>query len=63
MFVRPHANVSSLRDALRAEMFRLDPGIGFVVVQPLQESLDPQIRPWGLGAAMLGVFGALAMVV
>ena len=63
MFIRSAGTGAGLPEALRAEMLRLNPGIGFVTVQPLQESLDPQIRPWRLGATMFGLFGALALLV
>jgi predicted permease len=63
MFVRPGGSVATLREALRAELGRLDPSIGFVGVELLQDSLDPQIRPWRLGANMFAVFGALALLV
>ena len=63
MFVRPRGNVATLRDALRAEIVRLDPSVGFVGVELLQDSLDPQIRPWQLGANMFAVFGGLALLV
>ena len=63
MFIRPRGDASTLAQTLRAEMLRLNPGIAFVTVESLQDSLDPQIRPWRLGATMFGLFGALALVV
>ena len=48
---------------IRAEMLRLAPGIGFVTVQRMQDDVDPQLRPWRLGATMFAVFGGLAMLV
>ena len=29
----------------------------------MQDALDPQIRPWRLGATMFGLFGGLALIV
>ena len=63
MFIRPRGDAGTLAQTLRAEMLRLNPGIAFVTVESLQDSLDPQIRPWRLGATMFGLFGALALVV
>jgi ABC-type antimicrobial peptide transport system permease subunit len=63
MFVRPAGDVAGLRQQLRAELSRLDPTISFVTVEMLQDSLDPQIRPWRLGATMFGIFGGLALLV
>ena len=48
---------------MRTEMLKLNSGISFVRVESLQSSLDPQIRPWRLGATMFGLFGALALLV
>ena len=63
MFVRPRGDIAGLRETLRAEMLRLDPSVSFVTVAALQDSVDPQIRPWRLGATMFGVFGGLALLV
>jgi predicted permease len=63
LFVRARGNALMLAEPIRAEVRRLDPTIGYVTVQMLQESLDPQIRPWRLGATMFGVFGGLAVLV
>ena len=63
LFVRARGNALTLADPIRAEVRRLDPSIGYVTVQMLQESLDPQIRPWRLGATMFALFGGLAVLV
>jgi predicted permease len=63
MFVRPAGDVAGLRQQLRSELMRVDPTISFVTVGLLQDSLDPLIRPWRLGATMFGIFGALALLV
>jgi len=63
LLVRPRGDATALTAALRSEMLRLEPRLGFVLVNSLQESLDPQIRPWRLGATMFGLFGTLALLV
>jgi predicted permease len=63
LFVRARGNALTLADPIRAEVRRLDPSLGYVTVQMLQDSLDPQIRPWRLGATMFGLFGGLAVLV
>jgi hypothetical protein len=63
LFVRPRGDPALLMEPIRAEMRRLAPGLGFVSVQRLQDEVDPQLRPWRLGATMFGVFGGLAMLV
>jgi ABC-type antimicrobial peptide transport system permease subunit len=53
-------------DALIAPMQRLlqspSTGATLATVRPLQDSLERQIRPFVLGAAMFSVFGLLALV-
>ena len=63
MFVRPSGDPVAMIEPLRAEMRRLAPELGFISVQRLQDVVDPQLRPWRLGATMFGVFGGLAMLV
>jgi predicted permease len=47
--------------ALRREMQALDPAMAAVQLQPLEELLAPQLRPWRLGAILFTVFGAIAL--
>jgi predicted permease len=63
LLVRPRGEAIAAIDAVRDEVRAVDPGFGFIDVRTLQESLDPQLRPWRLGATMFGVFGALALLV
>jgi putative ABC transport system permease protein len=51
--------VVPVRRALQA----LDPGIPFPRVEPIQSLIDPQLRPWRLGATLFTAFGLLALVV
>jgi ABC-type antimicrobial peptide transport system permease subunit len=39
------------------------PGLGFVMVRPLQEIVDDRRRSWRLGATLFVAFGGLALVV
>jgi ABC-type antimicrobial peptide transport system permease subunit len=48
---------------LRAELQRLDSEGGYAHIVPLGQALDPQIRPWRLGAVLFGIFGALALLI
>lgn len=63
LLVRPRGEPSSLLSPLRAVLKRLALAARYVNVATLQESLDPQIRPWRVGATMFGLFGAVAVVV
>lgn len=61
LLVRPRGDMASSIPALRARVRQLDGGVGYVNIGSLQESLDPQVRPWRLGAMLFGVFGLLAL--
>ena len=63
LLVRPRGAAPASSGTMRALMARLDPGISYISVATLQQSLDPQIRPWKLGASMFTLMGALALVV
>ena len=48
----------ALVEPLRRELQRTEPGAIYAAVRPFQELVDPQLRPWRLGAVMFGLFGA-----
>jgi predicted permease len=52
-------DIERVRRAMQAAM----PGMGFVVVRPLQEVVDDRRRSWRLGATLFVAFGGLALVV
>jgi predicted permease len=52
-----------LGDAMRAELKRLLPNLESVFVRRMAQSLEPQLRPWRLGAQLFTAFGVLALVV
>ena len=64
LLVRPmpgrEADVSR---AVRALLLSIDPSISFVHAASLQDAIDPQIRPWRLGAGVFALMGVLALVV
>ena len=45
----------------RTVLYRAAPDLPFVEVQPLADLVAPQVRPWRLGAAVLALFGLLAL--
>jgi predicted permease len=63
LVVRPTGAPAALVPALRSALAEVDAGISYVDVELLQESVDPQIRPWRLGAAVFGMMGVLALLV
>ena len=48
--------------ALRRELSALDPAVPYIRVEMLGEVLNPQIRPWRLGASLFTLFGSLAVL-
>src|SRR6185437_4190942 len=61
--VRPRGAMAPAVDRVHRTLAGLLPGARYIDVAALQDSVDPQIRPWRLGAAMFGVFGLLALLV
>jgi ABC-type antimicrobial peptide transport system permease subunit len=55
----PRRMITDVRLALRD----VDVSVLWLEVETLQNALDPQIRPWRLGATLIGVFGLLALVI
>jgi predicted permease len=48
---------------VRALLLSIDPSISFVRASTMQDAIDPQVRPWKLGAAVFTLMGVLALVV
>jgi putative ABC transport system permease protein len=48
---------------VRALLLSIDPSISFVSAASMQDAIDPQVRPWRLGAAVFTMMGVLALVV
>lgn len=63
LLVRPHGEARSFEETLRRTVATIVPAANRVEVRWMQERVDPQIRPWRLGAAMFGLFGAVALTV
>ncbi|HEY2376931.1 MAG TPA: FtsX-like permease family protein [Gemmatimonadaceae bacterium] len=63
LLVRPSGDVQSYVSALRRTIAQLVPDASVIDVGVMQDRVDPQIRPWRLGATMFGLFGAIALVV
>ena len=63
LLVRPSDDPSALVPLIRNLVSQLDPSIIYVEENMLQQEIDPQIRPWRLGANMFGLMGVLALVV
>lgn len=48
--------------AVRRAMQSVASGLPFVDVEPMSHYLEPQLRPWQLGASMFTLFGSVALV-
>lgn len=63
LLVRPAGNPEAFAGTARRALLAMDPELGYVEAQSLQQIIDPQIRPWKLGASVFGLAGVLALVV
>jgi len=63
LLVRPHGDAAAYASTLRSGLSRTAPNARFVEVTTLESKLDPQTRPWRVGATLFGLFGVLALIV
>ena len=62
LYVRTRGDARMAREAIRLELQRLAPGVAYIEAHSLQDLIDPNMRPWQLGATMFTLFGLLALV-
>ena len=62
LFVRTRGPASASLEPVRRALQRVMPGTAYVDARPMQSAVDPEIRPWELGAAMFTLFGVLALL-
>lgn len=63
LLVRPRGDPATMIAPVRRLLLATDPAIVYVDAQPLQQAIDPQVRPWRLGATVFSAFGFLALAV
>ena len=63
LLVRPAGEVASVIASIRGVIRGFYPDANYINVDRLSASLDPQIRPWRLGATMFSMCGVLALLV
>lgn len=63
VLVRPRADASATIASVRRAALEVDPSISYMRVNRLQESIDPKVRPWQLGANIFVLMGLLALCV
>ena len=62
LYVRPAGDPARVVPAVRQVMQTAAPNLPFAEVRLLHDLLATELRPWRLGAAMFGAFGALALL-
>ena len=62
LVVRVRGDPDGMVEPIHRELQPLVPGAAYVNVRTLQGMIDPEVRPWRLGATMFSAFGTLALV-
>ena len=62
LLLRMAPGAKGVEGTVRRTMLELDPDLPFIDIRTLGEALDPQMRPWRLGASVFTAFGTLAVV-
>ena len=63
LVVRPRGDPLAAAQSVRSAIQGLAADLPFVQVSTFAQLVEPQLRPWRLGAAVFSAFGALALVV
>ena len=63
LLVRPRGDPAALAEPLRAALQPLDPSLLWLQVESLHQGVEPELRPFRLGAVLIGVLGLLALLV
>jgi ABC-type antimicrobial peptide transport system permease subunit len=63
LLIRTSGDPYAMTAEIHRELTAISPALAYLTVQPLDERIAPQLRPWRLGATMFGIFGALALLI
>ena len=63
LLVRSQVEARDLAPALRDVVRRAAPTARSLEIRTFEELLDPQVRPWRVGATLFGLFGAVVALV
>src|SRR5690606_15617069 len=63
LLVRTDGDPAVLLPSVRHAMLGAASALPFADVKPMAEYLEPEMRPWRLGASMFTLFGTVALVV
>jgi predicted permease len=62
LLLRQAPGIRRMDGAIRQVFGNLEPGLPYLKIETLGEALDPEIRPWRLGATVFTAFGILATI-
>ena len=62
LHLRTNVDPARIIRTVREEVRQVAPRVPFADVQVLAENLEPEMRPWRLGATVFTVFGVLALI-
>ena len=63
LLARPTGNLEQFVPVLRRVIQEVEPNFLSVRISPMQEAIDPLVRPWRLGTTLFGVFGSIALII
>jgi ABC-type antimicrobial peptide transport system permease subunit len=63
LFLRVSGDPERIVEPLRRQLQGMAPNLPWADVRSMDSALQPKIQPWRLGAAVLSVFGVLALLV
>jgi ABC-type antimicrobial peptide transport system permease subunit len=63
LLVRGQTDAAKLVPALTDVVRRSGSGVRSLQIRSFEELLDPQVRPWRVGATVFGLFGAIVVIV
>lgn len=63
LFARVTGDPARLIPVIRERIQGMQPDLPYADVRPMRELMDSEVQQWRLGAAMFGLFGAIALVV
>src|SRR5262249_51685751 len=64
LLVRPTVEAQERTpEIIRKAVLSINSSVGYIDVKTMQERIDPQVRPWKLGATMFLIFAVLALVI
>ena len=62
LFASGRGDPAKLAPVVRRALLDVDPSVLYADVTPYADVIEPQIRPWRIGATLFSVLGALALV-